>query len=131
MTDEQVTFDGIPIPLTLETILSAMVKAKIGDKYWLSDCIKRDRQYRAFRARILEINARKDDEIGEIGHYFDYVFEQLEDCRKEIIEKDIALEMIEAGYNGLHYEKTKQLAEKDHEIRVLKKYIKDHGYKRL
>ena len=128
MTDEQVTFDGIPIPLTLETILNAMENVRVGSGW---DMDRRIRQYNAFHARILEINARKDDEIGEIGHYFDYVFEQLEDCRKEIIEKDIALEMIEAGYNGLHYEKTKQLAEKDHEIRVLKKHIKDHGYKRL
>ena len=85
---------------------------------------------RQCREQIDELEKR-DDEIGEIGHYFDYVFEQLEDCRKEIIEKDIALEMIEAGYNGLQYEMNKQLAEKDHEIRVLKKHIKDHGYKRL
>lgn len=230
MKDEQVTFDGIPIPLTLETILNAMEKSislvSVMGKQGFETV--RYRQYRAFRARILqkyhalellvqlqneglvqrkariaeletvqnctgynnqgsrrvaeleqqlaekdkaievrnvrifnrdvqlfgkdariaelegELDwangiieqmvaklAEKDEEIGDISHYFDYIFEQLEDCRKEIIEKDIALEMIEAGYNGLQYEMNKQLAEKDHEIRVLKKYIKDHGYKRL
>ena len=53
---------------------------------------RRERQYLAFRARILRMNAEN--------------IEQLEDCRKEIIEKD-------------------------EEIRVLEKYIKDHDYKAI
>ena len=39
--------------MNIETYLNALVKAKTLDKYWLSDAIKRDRQYRAFRDRIL------------------------------------------------------------------------------
>ena len=86
--------------MKIETYLNAMVKAE------LDRTDMRKRQIAAFRARILRMNAEKDDEIGEISHYFDYIFEQLEDCRKEIIEKD-------------------------EEIRVLEKYIKDHDYKTI
>ena len=47
-----------------ETYINAMVKAKTGDKFWLSDCVKRDRQYRAFRNRILKMDAEKDAKIA-------------------------------------------------------------------
>ena len=39
--------------MKIETYLNAMEKAKMQHKYWLSDIRKRDRQYNAFRARIL------------------------------------------------------------------------------
>ena len=100
MNDEQVTFDGIPIPLTLETLLTCYLYTY---NIWKP---VRARQRVAFRARILRMDAEKDDEIAVISDYFDNVFAQLEDCRKEIIEKD-------------------------EEIRVLEKYIKDHDYKTI
>ena len=89
MNDEQVTFDGIPIPLTLETLLTCYLYTY---NIWKPE---RARQRAAFRSRILRTAAEKDDEIGDISHYFDYVFEQLEDCRKEIIEKDEEIRVLE------------------------------------
>jgi len=57
--DEQVTFDGIPIPLGTETILDAMITAQnryVARRYSLQiedeKCL---RQYHAFRARILRM----------------------------------------------------------------------------
>ena len=67
MDKEQVTFDGIPIPLTMETILDAMTETIYEAWYryqwtpWLLK--KRERQYRAFRARILRLDAEKDRDI--------------------------------------------------------------------
>ena len=91
-----------------ETILDAMAEAKY--ERWASqgefDHERRVRQYHTFRTRILRIDAEKDYEIAVISNYFEDEFEQLEDCRKEIIEKD-------------------------EEIRVLEKYIKDHDYKTI
>ena len=52
--------------MKIETILMALLKAKMLDKYWLSDSIKRDRQYRAFRDRILRMDAEKDARIAEL-----------------------------------------------------------------
>ena len=100
--------------MKIETILNAMEKANIhiadSDFAFNPNLIdlynKRVRQYNAFRARILRIDADKDYEIAVISNYFEDEFEQLEDCRKEIIEKD-------------------------EEIRVLEKYIKDHDYKTI
>ena len=99
MNDEQVTFDGIPIPLTLETILSAMVKAKIGDKYWLSDCIKRDRQYRAFRARILRTDAENIEQLAQAEIQERNLNKRIDEYRKEIIEKDEEIRVLEAEIN--------------------------------
>ena len=79
--------------MKIETYLNAMVKAE------LDRTDMRKRQIAAFRARILRMNAEKDDEIGEISHYFDYIFEQLEDCRKEIIEKDEEIRVLENLHN--------------------------------
>jgi len=118
--------------MKIETYLNAMEEAQ--KRYWLyptsHKAKARIRQGLALRARILRMYAEKDeleelrteqwkeimrqakriaekdDEIGDISHYFDCVFEQLEDCRKEVIEKD-------------------------EEIRVLEKYIKDHDYKTI
>ena len=89
-----------------ETILDAMLASNHRSTIRTKNPIVRSRQFCAFRARILRIDAEKDDEIAVISDYFDNVFAQLEDCRKEIIEKD-------------------------EEIRVLEKYIKDHDYKAI
>jgi hypothetical protein len=56
---EQITFDGIPIPLTVETILDAMEVTV----YEMLPYLRRLRQYRAFRARILRLDAEKDRDI--------------------------------------------------------------------
>ena len=61
MTDEQITFAGIPIPLTIPTILNAMVATACGNMNWKqARRIRAKRQYRAFRARILRMDERKD-----------------------------------------------------------------------
>jgi len=90
MNDEQVTFGGIPIPLTLETILSAMDQS--WEEYYNEQDERKIRQFNAFRVQILRMEAEKNARIDEY--------------RKEVIEKD-------------------------EEIRVLEKYIKDHDYKTI
>ena len=84
--------------------------------------------------------AEKDEEIGDISHYFDYIFEQLEDCRKEITEKDemiaalsIALDASESGLVEILLaekdtridEYRKEIIEKDEEIRMLEETIRE------
>jgi len=80
--------------MKIETILDAMVMAhqSLSMNMLPKKAYRRGRQSFVFRARILRMNAEN--------------IEQLEDCRKEIIEKD-------------------------EEIRVLEKYIKDHDYKTI
>ena len=59
MMDEQATFAGVPIPLTMETVLDAMADAISSYAFWGGVDIHRDkrglRQYHAFRDRILRI----------------------------------------------------------------------------
>ena len=57
-----------------------MVKAKMGDKYWLSDFIMRDRQYRAFRDRILFDFATREAAIDL--------------CQQRLREKDAEIERL-------------------------------------
>ena len=67
MTDEQITFAGIPIPLTIPTILDAMVATACGNMNWKqARRIRAKRQYRAFRARILRMDAEKDARIRQL-----------------------------------------------------------------
>jgi len=66
--------------MKLETYLNAMVKAKMGDKYWLSDFIMRDRQYRAFRDRILFDFATREAAIDL--------------CQQRLREKDAEIERL-------------------------------------
>ena len=112
MNDEQVTFDGIPIPLTLETILSAMEEAHdIALKsavlgYPLNPKHPRIRQYHAFRARILRMDAENIEQLAQAEIQERNLNKRIAEYRKEIIEKD-------------------------EEIRVLEKYIKDHDYKTI
>ena len=61
MDKEQVTFDGIPIPLTVETILNAMEKAYPNSVPFFgafADDPKRERQWHAFRDRIIRLDER-------------------------------------------------------------------------
>ncbi len=68
MKDEQVTFDGIPIPLTLETLVNATVEARIDEINSYKSGV-RSRQYRAFRERILRVDAEKDEELNHLRKY--------------------------------------------------------------
>ena len=66
MDKEQITFDGIPIPLTLETILNAMVIAS-SEMDFIKDpklYHKRNRQTNAFRARILRLDNESREAIA-------------------------------------------------------------------
>ena len=110
MDKEQVTFDGIPIPLTLETILNAFdlvsywLEHNPGDRYEIYQ-----RQRNAFRARILRMDAEKDE---------------LEELRNEHWKEIMRQAKRIAEYR-------KEIIEQDEEIRVLEKYIKDHDYKTI
>ena len=58
--------------MKLETILDAMEDAGEGIELrgdWASLARKRDRQYRAFRARILRMDTEKDKRIAELEQW--------------------------------------------------------------
>lgn len=100
MKDEQVTFDGIPIPLTLATLLDAMIATAYSQSEMAINLmdeapyLKRvDRQYTAFRERILRVDAEKDMHIEllkssvSLAHAKDARIAELEE-RREIIDVD-------------------------------------------
>ena len=107
MDKEQITFDGIPIPLTMETLLDAYNHSWIDYDWWEEP--RRHRQMTAFRARIL-----RQFEQYEIYHGFymgdvmmietitekDDVIEHLRialnDCDIEITAKDARIAELEA-----------------------------------
>ena len=114
--------------MEIETYLNAMVKAHklfiANLKYFnSSDEVKNSkyfRQYRAFRARILRMDAEKDDVIeGQ----FKAIVRQLE----TIMQLRNEIEMIEASYSGLQYEMAKALKEKDKRIAELEKWVDDNA----
>ena len=91
---------GIPYPLELETLLNAMELA-YGRIDWLApQDIKFERQYKAFRTRILK--------MFSIG-------------RSINADLHFEIEMIEASYSGLQYEMEKALKDKDKRIAELDK----------
>jgi len=95
MTD----FDGIPIPLTLETILDAMVATA----YTQSDVFKEtmewapylkrvERQHNAFRARILRMDAEKVEIIKILDSQYVVLTNALADKDKRIAELEEEVE---------------------------------------
>ena len=132
MNDEQITFDGIPIPLTLETILTCYLYTY---NIWKP---VRARQRVAFRARILRMFAEKDGEIVILKEGAKYLKETRDkrDARIEHLENDLSQcvqwkdkQIVELVRGVAEYRK--EIIEKDEEIRVLEKYIKDHDYKTI
>ena len=100
--------------MKIETILNAMQKVRVGSGW---DMDRRMRQIAAFRAQILRMDAEKDAALDRLLELKDADFEEM---NTKIIrqEKRIA-------------EYRKEIIEKDEEIRVLEKYIKDHDYKTI
>ena len=111
MDKEQITFDGIPIPLTMETIVNAMLKAE-SDRIIVPypQSSRRLRQRTAFRDRILL--------LCENGEDLDRVVKE----KWEAIEQ---IESMEVFIDGLHYEMEKALKEKDARIAELEAQIED------
>jgi len=105
--------------MKIETYLSAMEEARYqvgflfiqedADNNWLITKVKRNRQFHAFRSRILRMYAEKDE---------------LEELRAEQWREIMRQAKRIAEYR-------KEIIEKDEEIRVLEKYIKDHDYKTI
>ncbi len=88
---EQVTFDGIPIPLTMETLVDVMEKADY-EKYgslMVDDSKlygKRLRQVAAFRERILRVDAEKDKRIDILRAEYDYLFDGSKEMKARIAD---------------------------------------------
>jgi len=99
---------------------------------------RRERQYKAFRARILRIYAEKDGEIVILKEGAKYLKETRDkrDDRIEHLENDLSQcvqwkdKQIAELVQGVA-EYRKEIIEKDEEIRALEKYIKDHDYKAI
>ena len=88
MNEEQITFDGIPIPLTMKTILDAMVRTRLmlfDPDINLARAYIRKRQYRAFRARIIRMyNVR--------GAHIDLLYKAEELRDEQVAEKAARIE---------------------------------------
>ncbi len=82
--DEQITFDGIPIPLTMETLLYCYIYTC---NLWKPE---RARQQTAFRSRILRMFAEKDEQVEYEGLY-----RQLSEKNAEIRAKDTRIADLE------------------------------------
>ena len=67
MKDKRQVF-GIPYPLTLETILNAMDQS--WEQYYLSQDERKMRQFTAFRARILRLDAEKVEIIKILDNQY-------------------------------------------------------------
>ena len=77
--------------MNLETILNAMIYAVMERNLLPTHTIrwdKKQRQARAFRARILKMDAEKDKRIAEDATTIDMVLDTLGDQLEEIGEKD-------------------------------------------
>ena len=98
--------------MKLETILDAMVRANIDVRYYrgfLGENTKRVRQYHAFRARILRMDAEKDLEI-------------------ELLKTEKLQMGKKLGRIGIDlHHKDRELAAKDARIAELKGYIVKHN----
>jgi hypothetical protein len=126
MTDEQVTFAGVPIPLKLETILDALGYAMAERIIFSNDIYlfeKRHRQVEAFRERILRMDNRLNFTIGvalERG-------ERILELEQQLAEKDAKITLFNVcrdSYDTLlkqQIELDQQLAEKDARIAELER----------
>jgi uncharacterized coiled-coil protein SlyX len=120
MIDEQVTFAGIPIPLTMETILDALGYAMAERIIFSNDIYlfeKRHRQVEAFRERILRRGNRLNFIIGvalERG-------ERILELEQQLAEKD---DVIEGQFKALMRQQ-KTIAAEDARIAELEKELSD------
>ena len=116
MNDEQVTFDGIPIPLTLETLLTCYLYTY---NIWKP---VRARQRVAFRARILRMFAEKDGEIVILKEGAKYLKETRDKRDARIAELDAEVTSLRVQFGGLskvHVLLIDEKAEKDARIAEL------------
>ncbi len=86
--------------MKLETILNAMVKAKVStaDPRVIDYFHKRRRQYQAFRARILSMDAEKDKRIDVLRAEWDYLYDGSKELKAELDEKDKRIEEMQTIY---------------------------------
>ena len=120
MDKEQITFAGIPIPLTMETLLSAMLMTSVSLPHeTLSEWGKRKRQHLAFRARILRMDDEKDEELGLEKLRFDLEVAENMGLKKQLVEKDARIERILAIDDAHKLSHEFALEEKDARIAEL------------
>ena len=143
MDKEQITFAGIPIPLTMETLLSAMLMTSVSLPHeTLSEWGKRKRQHLAFRARILRMGklleqyqiyhgyhmgdiemietiTEKDEELGLEKLRFDLEVAENMGLKKQLVEKDARIERILAIDDAHKLSHEFALEEKDARIAEL------------
>ncbi len=75
--------------MKLETILNAYVMAEYAwAEGWGQDVLKYDHQRKAFRARIIKMDAQQREDIQELGTALDMVLADLEEQSDEIGKKN-------------------------------------------
>ena len=122
--------------MNIEKLLNAMLEA--WDPKDLFGDGERNQQYNNYRAQILQMFAEMEGEIVILKEGAKYLKETRDkrDDRIEHLENDLSQcvqwkdKQIAELVRGVA-EYRKEIIEKDEEIRVLEKYIKDHDYKTI
>ena len=90
--------------MKLETILDAMEDAGEGIELrgdWQSLARKRDRQYKAFRARIIKMDGELEASeayLAEALELMNQHWERIQDLKKQLAEKDAEIEGLRIRY---------------------------------
>ena len=119
--------------MNIETMLNAYMKAVSDPQmdYDIRHLSKRLRQARAFRARILRMDQEQRMDLAQARMELEVTKQSMS---YYLTEKDAEIERLHGRVTEnilFIVRRDAIIREKDDEIRVLKKYIKDHGYKRL
>ena len=93
--------------MKLETYVNAMVRANVDLRYYrgfLQENIKRQRQYNAFRARILKMFEEKEDFIEWAHEALEYYYDEDLAQREQITEKDAKIAELDKRIDVLRAE---------------------------
>ena len=89
--------------MKIETILNAMERARFKAAQ-IKGYKKHDLQYRAFRARIIKMDAEKDDFIEWAHEALEYYYDEDLAQRKQIAEKDARIAELEEQVKSLEHD---------------------------
>jgi hypothetical protein len=106
--------------MRLETVVDAMLKAKDNRKWMDKDFAKHDRQYRAFRARILWNDGVQKEAIRLAQNYINWADKRIAELEKE---RAIDISELEKEREELLYEANIQFEGKDSQIAAKDKRI--------
>jgi hypothetical protein len=129
---EPVTFAGIPIPLTMETLLDAMEKANQKSLEYFIDFdpefAKAVRQYHAFCARIIRMFRKRDSQASKSFYLWTTERGITNDLRRQLAVKDKTIQAkqeSEVSLSKMVASRDEQLVAKDARIAELEEQIED------